>query len=391
MAKPAAAAAPRLRVISRGEFTGTLIREQVQKDLGFAIDFVILDTTQGLQQVIKQPESFDVYHQWHTSDLIWTARCIQAIDLGRIDTGARIRDSAGAGNGGDQALHSIYDRLFVQKHGNLGQTPTDQVAVLPTLHGVDGFAWRPSLRSSLRANEAESWGWLLDPRWAGHVALIADPVLGMIESALATEAQTGQRFGDIGNLTIDEIDEIVDRLIHKKKIGHFLGFWNSQEEAVRLVRRGSVKVQSLFSPAVSQLRAAGIDLTIASPVEGCRGWQSDLSISAAAEGETLEAAYAYLNWWQNGWAGACLSRQGYYFAFPDLARPHLSNEEWAYWYEGQPAPGPLPGPDGSPTIAAGHRREGGSYRERMSSARIWNCFMDEHSHVARRWREFLEA
>ena len=77
---------PRLRVITRGEFAVPQIRDQVQKDLGFAIEFLVLDSTQGLQQVVTQPESFDIYHQWHTSDLIWTARCIQGIDLNRLES-----------------------------------------------------------------------------------------------------------------------------------------------------------------------------------------------------------------------------------------------------------------------------------------------------------------
>lgn len=382
---------PRLRVITRGEFAVPQIRDQVQKDLGFAIEFLVLDSTQGLQQVVTQPESFDIYHQWHTSDLIWTARCIQGIDLNRLEAGPRIKAAAFSRSGVGRAIHTIFDRLFVQEDGRLGEALTDTVAVLPALHGVDAFVWRPELAPALNPGEAESWGWLLDPRWAGHVGLIADPVLGTIEAALAAEVQLGKPFGDIGNLTIDEVDTIADFLIHKKKIGHFKGFWNSQEEAMRLMQRGSVTIQSLFSPAVSQLRATGMNLRVASPLEGCRGWHSDMCISAATEGDALDAAYAYLDWYHNGWAGACLSRQGYYFIFPEVVRPHLTPEEWDYWYEGQPAARPLPGPDGTVTIPEGHRREGGSYRERMSSVRVWNTFMDEHTHVNRRWREFLSA
>ncbi|RWR05363.1 ABC transporter substrate-binding protein [Paenirhodobacter populi] len=378
----------RLRVISRGEFVPPQIRARLARDLDFDIEFIVLDSTRSLQQVMTEPESFDVYHQWHTSDLIWTARCIQGIDLRRIDTGNLLKAAARARSG---VTHTVFDRLFVQDDGSLGPEPGDTIAVLPALHGVDGFVWRPSHAPALRPGERESWGWLLDPRWAGHVGLIADPVLGIIEAALATEAQLGQPFGDIGNLTIDEVDTIADYLIHKKKIGHFKDTWTSQAEAVRLMRRGSVTIQSLFSPAVSQLRAEGMQLAVADPAEGSRGWHSDLCISAAAEGERVDAAYAYLNWWQNGWAGACLSRQGYYFIFPELARPHLSAAEWDYWYDGQPASEPLCGPSGEVTIREGHRREGGSYRARMASARVWNTFMDEHTHVTRRWQEFLSA
>src|SRR3712207_8096257 len=39
----------------------------------------------------------------------------------------------------------------------------------------------------------------------------------------------------------------------------------------------------------------------------------------------------------NGWAGALVARQGYYFSIPENAREHLSDAEWAYWYGGEPA------------------------------------------------------
>jgi hypothetical protein len=42
-------------------------------------------------------------------------------------------------------------------------------------------------------------------------------------------------------------------------------------------------------------------------------------------------------------------------------------------------------------VPESHRREGGSHRERMSRARVWNSFMDEHAHLVRRWRDFLAA
>jgi putative spermidine/putrescine transport system substrate-binding protein len=382
---------PRLRIIGRSELVTAPIRARAQADLEIDLEFELIDSIEGLQRVVTKPGSFDVYHQWHTVDLIWTARCIQPIDLARLTHGADITAAAQARSGPSRIIDTVFDQLFVQPDGRLNRAPTGQLSMLPLLHGVDSFAYSPSIRSALTPDEAESWGWMLDTRWQGRVATISDPVLGMIEAALAVEALRGKSFGNIGNLTIEEVDEVADILLHKKKIGHFKGTWNSFEDSVRLMQRGGVVVQTMFSPGASRLRSLGVPLVVSVPVEGCRGWHADLCLSAAAEGATLDAAYAYLNWWQNGWALASAARQGYYATFPGRIRAHLDAAEWDYWYLGMPADRVLADPYGAPSVPEGHRREGGSHRERMGRARVWNTFMDEHTHVVRRWREFLAA
>ena len=379
-----------LRVIGRSELVTQPIRDRAQQDLGFAIEFEMIDSIEGLQRVITRPDSFDLYHQWHTVDLMWTARCIQPIRLNRLTHGDEVLQAVRGRSGPSRIIDTVFDRLFVQPNGRLGPEPSDALSMLPLLHGVDSFAYGESLKALIDSQEPESWGWLLNPRLQGRVAMINDPVLGMIEAALAVEALRGAAFSDIGNLTLEEVDEVAEALITRKRLGHFKGFWNSFEDSARLMTRGAV-LSSVFSPAVSHLRARGAKVTVSTPLEGCRGWHADLCLSAACDGAQLDMAYAYLNWWMNGWAGASAARQGYYTTFPTRVRAHLDPGEWDYWYEGQPAPHALPDPYGQIAVPAGHLREGGSHRDRMSRARVWNTFMDEHTHVVRRWREFLAA
>jgi putative spermidine/putrescine transport system substrate-binding protein len=367
------------------------VLEQAARDLDFDLEFELIDTVKGLQRVVTRPDTFDVYHQWHTVDLIWTARAIQAIDLRRIHNGPLIKARALARQGDARAIGSVFDHLFLQPSGVLGAASSDHLVMLPLLHGVDAFGYLPSVLEEWPKGTPDSWGWLLDPRLAGRVAIMSDPVLGMIEAALAIEAAEGIAFADVGNLTIEEIDTVVDILLHKKKVGHFKTIWSNYHDAARLMQRGGVVLQSMFSPALALLRRQGVPVVCAVPQEGYRGWHVDLCISSAARGGQLDAAYAYLNWWMSGWAGAVVARQGYYFALPELVRPHLSDAEWDYWYGGKPAETGLTDPFGAPNIAPGDIREGGSYFERMSRVRVWNTFMDEHSYLVRRWREFLEG
>ncbi|WP_127754432.1 MULTISPECIES: signal peptide prediction [unclassified Devosia] len=381
---------PKLRIIARSEVLPRAVLEQAASDLPFDLEFELIDSVKGLQRVVTTPESFDVYHQWHTVDLIWTARAIQAIDLKRIRNGQLIKSQAVARRSDARALGSVFNQLFVQPSGAIGPAPTDQIVMLPLQHGVDSFAFLPAALKEWPEGTPHSWGWMLDKRLHGRVAIMSEPVLGMIEAALAVEASEGMSFADVGNLSIEEIDIVADILLRKKKLGHFKTIWNNHYEAARSMHRGAV-LQSMFSPALATLRSQGVPVVSAVPQEGFRGWHVDLCISAAAQGEQLEAAYAYLNWWMNGKGGAITTRQGYYFVLPDLVRPHLSGPEWDYWYAGKPAETVLTNPAGEPSIAPGDLREGGSYLERMARVRVWNAFMDEHTYLVRRWREFLEA
>jgi putative spermidine/putrescine transport system substrate-binding protein len=380
---------PRLRVIARREFAPEPLRAEAARALDLDIEFDIVDTLDGLRRVVTAPDTFDVYHQWHTVDLILTSRAIQPIALDRLSCANGLRSIVRPPQD-TLSPPTVTQKLFMQANGEYGSTPSGHVSMLPVLRGVDCFAYQPAVRDLIGADAPESWGWLFDSRLRGHVGLLSDPVLGMIEAALATEASQNISFGDIANLTIEEIDLIADMLIQLKKLGHFRGVWSNYEEAARLMQRGAL-VQSMFTPGATRLRREKTDVRIANPVEGGRGWHSDLCISAATKGAALDAAYAYLNWWAGGWPGACLSRQGYYAFFPEQSRPYLEPEEWDYWYDGQPSTRALPDPFGEAAIPAGHVREGGSYAARMGRVRVWNTFMDEHTYLVRRWREFLEA
>lgn len=382
---------PVLRVIGRSEFLLAPIREQARKDLDFDIEFELIDGVEGLQRVVTRPDTFDVYHQWHTVDLIWTARSIQPIELKRIRHGADVVAKAQSGRGEGRLFGTVFNKLFIHSDGTLGPAPSDRLSMLPSLHGVDCFGYLGGLAEELAPDSLDSWARLLDPRLQGRVAIMIDPVLGMTEAALATEAAEGIRFDDIGNLSIEEIDVVADLMLHKKKMRHFKGVWRNFEETARLMQKGGVALQSMFSPALTRLRGMGLPVVLSVPAEGCRGWHEDLCISAAVEGETLDAAYDYLNWWMEGWALAVVARQGYYATFSERARAHLSDDEWAYWYDGRPAESELNDPYGNPCIKPGGRREGGAHRERLSQVRVWNTFMDEHTYLVRRWTEFLEA
>jgi len=264
--------------------------------------------------------------------------------------------------------------------------------MLPVSHNVDSFGYRTDMLPKGLDINKESWSWLLDKRWKGMVSLQNDSAIGAIDAALAAKAAGLVEFNNLGNLSLAEIDSLIDCLINLKRQQHFRAFWSNQDQASSDMVRGRVGIESLWSPAMTDLKKRNIKVRMAAPTEGYRAWYGGMSISRHVKGRTLDAAYDYLNWWISGWPGAVMARQGYYISTPELTRPHLSAAEWDFWYGGKPAAKNLPGPDGtSDMIHQGEIRDGGDYQTRMSRIAVWNTVMDEHNYLVRRWNDFMSA
>ena len=109
------------------------------------------------------------------------------------------------------------------------------------------------------------------------------------------------------------------------------------------------------------------------------------------EGLKLDAAYEYLNWYNSGWMGGFIAKQGYYLGVKDTAKAFLTDNEWGYWYGGKEATDTIVSPYGDAMEQAGHGRDGGSFEERFSQIAVWNTFMDEARYMNRKWNEFITA
>jgi putative spermidine/putrescine transport system substrate-binding protein len=383
-----------LRVVGTHVTLQEQIRRAAERDLGIRLEFSPGGSAAVLQQASTRPESFDVYEQWSNSiKVLWRAGAIQPIDTGRIERWSEINSLSKTGRLTPTARRGRGDApnriLFVQPDGALGPDPTRDASYLPYVHNVDSFGYDTRAVAQGTAYVDESWGWLLDERYRGRVGLVNEPTIGIFDAALAAQARGLMSFGDVGDMTVDEVDRLFDLLVDLKREGHFAGTWNSVPQSVRFMRDGRMVIGSMFSPAASELRGQGIPVVYAAPREGYRAWHGVMCLSSAAGEEVAEAAYAYMNWWLSGRAGAIMARQGYYISVPETARRHLSAAEWDYWYEGRPAREALTGPTGLVVAAAGSVRHGGSYEERFGNIAVWNTVMSTYEHSMLRWGEFL--
>ncbi len=372
------------------------IRKKAMSDLGITLVFEPRGEAELVQKAATRPEAFDVYEQWTDSiKTLWQAEAIQPLDTERLTYWKEINDISKKGRISEKAPVGLgdapYKILNVQENGKLGEKFTGKISFLPYVHNVDSYAYNTKHIPIGEPYKTESWGWLLDEKYRGKVAIVNAPTIGIFDLALAAQARGMMTFADMGNMTTKEIDTLFDILIQYKKQNHFAGFWNSVPQSVDFMTSGRMQIGSMFSPGVSSANGLGTPVRYAAPKEGYRAWHGVMCMSRHCQGYVRDAAYDYMNWWLSGWAGAFIARQGYYISNPERSRPLLTGDEWNYWYGGKPTPVPLKGTDGRISVPAGDIRTGGSYQNRFSHVAIWNTVMDNYEYSLQRWYDLLLA
>lgn len=390
---PAVITGVTLRVVGTGVTLLEPIREQAEKDLGIKLEYDVKDGPSAQQKAATQPQTWDLYDQWFNSvKIVWGANVATGIDINRLTDWDKVSALTKEGKLTPDSKEgdgdAPYRLLYVQSDNTLGSSPTEQISMLPLTFNVDSFGYH-----SEQVDEAhvDSWAILFNPQYRGKIGLYNDPSTGLMDLALGAQAAGMASFQNIGNMTREEIDTIMEILIAQKREGQFRAFWNSFDESVNLMASGEVVIESMWSPAVTALQVRDVPVIYASPKEGYRGWHGGIMINKQASDKTLDACYEYLNWWMNGWAGALVARQGYYFSIPEAVKQHLPQADWDYWYEGQPAAEDLTDPFGDVVAKSGSVRDGGDFETRMSNIAVWNSVMDEHQYVVTKWNEFLSA
>lgn len=385
-----------LRFIGTGVAQSKEIKAQAEKDLGFKIQLRALGTEENNQIAITQPKQYDVFDgEYFSLPLVFPSGNLQPLEVkkiknwdkivsyfttGKFTEGARVNSSQGT---------APFKVMYVKGKDSkeFSPTPTDWATLIPFQYNADTLGYRPDLTGK----KIESWAELLDPKYKGKTALLDIPSIGIMDAAMVLEAADIMKFGDKGNMTKEELDKVTDRLIKLKKDGQFRAFWKNFDESVNLMASGEVAVQSMWSPAVTAVKARGIKCVYAPLKEGYRGWGGGVGISKNLDGMALDAAYEYLNWMLDGWMGGFLGRQGYYSAAPETARKFMKPEEWDFWYEGKPAAIDIVDPFGKKIESKGAVRDGGSFKERFANIVCWNSVMQEQTYLVQKWNEFVAA
>ena len=385
-----------LRFIGTGVAQSKEIKAQAEKDLGFKIQLRALGTEENNQIAITQPKQYDIFDgEYFSLPLVYPSGNLQPIDVRKIKNWDKIvpyftTGKFGEGSRVDSSQGTAPFKVMYVKDKDskeFSPTATDWATLIPFQYNADTLGYRPDLTGK----KIESWAEMLDPKFKGKTALLDIPSIGIMDAAMIVEAAGMMKFGDKGNMTKAELDKVTDMLIKLKKDGQFRAFWKNFDESVNLMASGEVALQSMWSPAVTAVKARGINCVYAPLKEGYRGWGGGIGVSRNLEGVALDAAYEYLNWMLDGWLGGFLARQGYYSAAPETARKFMKPEEWDFWYEGKAAATDIIDPFGKKIESKGALRDGGSFKERFANIVCWNSVMEEQIYLVQKWNEFVAA
>jgi len=375
------------------------IGDEASKDLGFKVTMQNLDTSAAINRFITQPNTVDIADVEGWQAKLATRRgVLQGIERKRIKQFDNILPifTQGEINGHKIPRQGIspYEAMYIKDREatELHEGVADWMTFLPQVYNADSIGYRPDLVG----HEVTEWKHLIDPKFKGKAAILDVPAIGIMDAALCFESADMIKYGNKGNMTKQEIDFTVDKLIELKKQGHFRATWTTFDQSVQLMAAGEVVIQSMWSPAVAAVRVKSLPCVYA-PVnvkngkEGYRGWCNGMALMRHLTGKKLEAAYEYLNWYLSGWQGAFVARYGYYSPVPSTAQKYLTPAEWEFWYEGKPASAVIPDPYGVPMEQPGTKRDGGSFLERVTNISCWNTLMDEAAYMNKRWNDFKVA
>ncbi len=387
-----AQAADPVRTIGLGVSVINEIQGQASKDLGFPIRGQALGYGAMFGKMLNQNGQYEIAEGYFNDmDVFIPAKVWQPIDTKRIKEWDKVTNLSKTGrltpDSNPGQGDAPFRQLWLDENGNRVTGPSRYISMVPGWHNADSIGYNPDETG----REITSWGELFSPDFKGRIALLNIPQIGTMDAALGVEALGLFKFKDKGNMTKPEIDFLIDFLIKKKKEGHFRAFWETFGQSVNLMVSGEVALESMWSPAVTAIKAEGVKCVYAFPKEGMRGWHGGLAISAKVKGKMLDQCYEYINWWLAGWPGAFVARQGYYMSVPENVKKFLEPAEWDYWYMGKAAAKELPDPFGTIIVPKGEVRDGGSYWNRFKNIAVWNSLMDENDYLVKRWTEFLGA
>jgi putative spermidine/putrescine transport system substrate-binding protein len=438
-------------VDKNGKFTGTLrvlslgvefnapahtVADQASKDLGFTVKPILVSSQAQPQIAITSPDTFDVFGGYnYQSLLVWPSGGLQPVDTRKIPawnqfyklfTYGKLNPSStrctyGQGNApfrvtfvdpdGSTGL-PVYNQgpasnkqivRWIGDNGRpIGGKPQPHLIVGPAAHfNVDSMGYNADVIK--KAPNQVSWAELLNGKWKGRVSLLRDPGIMSQDAAAAVKALGLLSIKDFGNPSKAEIDKLFKILTVYKKKGQFKAFWSQFTDSVNFMVSKEVVIESMWSPAVALVKAAGVNILYAAPPEGFRGWCSAEGISSkVTDPAKLQACYDYLNWNYNGYLAAQIMRQGYYTSnAASTLLPWIhsaagraagyTQADYDYWYGGKAAPRNLLGITGKPDIKKGTKREGGSITQRVCKYISWNSYGRNSVYLIKTVNDFLAS
>src|SRR5438552_15215505 len=225
------------------------IGDQAAKDLGFKVTMQNLDTSAAINRFISQPDSVDIadLEGWQAK-LAAKRGVIQGIEVKKIKEFDNILPIFTKGEIDGHKIPrqgiSPYEAMYIAKPDatDLNDGVTEWATFLPQVYNADSIGYRPDLVG----HEVTEWKDLIDPKFKGKAAILDVPAIGIMDAALCFESAGLIKYGNKGNMTKEEIDFTINKLIELKKSGHFRDTCITFDHSVLLMAAGEVIIQSLW-------------------------------------------------------------------------------------------------------------------------------------------------
>jgi putative spermidine/putrescine transport system substrate-binding protein len=265
--------------------------------------------------------------------------------------------------------------------------PDDQkeFKLVPQFYNCDSIGYR----YDLIGEDITSWGAMFDPKYKGKVAILNDSLLtpGWVAGYLKKSGQVEIERTD--NMTKEELDQVIDFMIARKKDGQFRAIWEDYGQCVNLLASGEIWMADAWNPVIEDVKKQDVVCKYAFPEEGFTAWFHGVAVQK--DTPNLDAAMDYINFCLEGWWGAQVAGQGYYSptttcdVYLNSTRntsPDFTDYEW--WYGGGASPEPKKGwpIDG---------RDTGAYDTRWANIMHWMTWPSDPDYYAKRWNDFLSA
>src|SRR5256885_1018599 len=275
------------------------IAEQASKDLGFTISMQATESMDLLNRFLSQSNAIDVGDVSIVFMKYLVGRnVLQTIPVSKYKDWDKVIPLFSKGvypNGSEASTQGVAPYTVLYATGPDGQKfatgPTEWLTGIPTITNADTLGIRPDLTG----RPVKSWADLLGAEFKGKAALQDQPTVGVIDVAMALEAPGDIKYGNKGNMTREEIDKTINTMMEVKKSGQFRSFWSSFDQSVNLMASGEVVIQSMWSPAVTAVKARGIPCVFQPLQEGYRGWGYTLAPMKQLAGLKLDCLYEYMH------------------------------------------------------------------------------------------------
>jgi len=251
----------------------------------------------------------------------------------------------------------------------LSQVYTDEsrkyFKCVPRFCNFDGFG----INTDKIPPTSTSYGTLLDPKYAGRVAVWNDQVWTMSWVAAFLNYHGKMSVDDISELEHKDVDFCIDLLKEKKQAGQFRAMWDDFGQIVNLMASGEVWASDCWNPVMYALKKSGVNSLYVNALEGNRPWFHNVAMSVNCKNPDL--VYEYANWSLEGWFAAAVAPMGWY-GCTELVTKYLSKQDYDFWYKG-----------------IGDAR--GSIKDRMSNIACWPHWPKNADYYLSKWMNFLAA